>query len=195
MPRHSEPLLRAKGTTWIMDGNVTAPTPAWIPTLFFDQLDAELEKPLLDGQTDREILCQELHCTGNSFIFPAEQPGVICWTEFLSLRICRMVSSPFPQLLSNTSHAMGEQRARNNGQLAAVGLELFNFSVICWDLEPKADECHQTRWFYHILNPLWVIQICIFHHLQSVNCVHTHSSHSNSLTVHPQRGGGNVYTP
>lgn len=90
-----------------------------------------LETPLLDGQTDREIICQELHCTGNSFIFPAEQPGVIHWTEFHSLRICRMVSSPFPQLLSNTSHAMGGTRARNNGQLAAMGLELFIFSLIC----------------------------------------------------------------
>lgn len=63
-----------------MDGNLTAPTPACIPTLCFYQLDAELEKQLLDAQT--EILCQELHCTGKSFIFPAEQPGVIHWTEF-----------------------------------------------------------------------------------------------------------------
>lgn len=57
--RLREPLLRAKGTTWIVDGNITALIPACIPTLGFDQLGAELEKPLLDGQTDREILCQE----------------------------------------------------------------------------------------------------------------------------------------
>lgn len=95
--RLREPLLRAKGTTWIVDGNITALIPACIPTLGFDQLGAELEKPLLDGQTDR----QRDPLSGNSFIFPAEQPGVTCWTEFHSLRICRMVSSPFPQLLSH----------------------------------------------------------------------------------------------
>lgn len=39
----------------------------------------------------------------------------------------------------------GEQRASNNGQLAVVGLELFHCSLICWDLEPKEDECHQTH--------------------------------------------------
>lgn len=67
-----------------MAGNITGPVPASIPTLCFGQLGAGLEKQLLDAQTDRQtdMLCQELHCTGNSFIFPAELPGVISWTEF-----------------------------------------------------------------------------------------------------------------
>lgn len=43
-------LSESQRATWIMDGNITAPTPARMPTLGFDQLDAELEKQLLDAQ-------------------------------------------------------------------------------------------------------------------------------------------------
>lgn len=80
-----------------------------------------------------------------------------CWTTWCysldRIPLTQNLQDGFLIFWAIHSMPWGEQRARNKGQLAVVGLELFSFSLICWDLEPKANECHQT--FHHILSPLW----------------------------------------